>query len=265
MKIKKKRIIILLCAAAAVTAWIAFCGYQWCWGPFSLLHDIKTNNHPGNAPVYGLENTERLPDSPLRGKTVVFLGSSVTCGSASGGVSFADYLAVRHDFHSIKEAVPGTTLVDTGASSYISRLDRLETDKADLFICQLSTNDATQNIPLGAVSESFEPAAFDTSTVAGAIEYILASARQRWDCPVVFYTNPRYDSEAYGDMVALLEEIAGKWDIYVIDFWNDAPFNDLSAEERSLYMADAIHPTQAGYSLWWMPEMEEVMLAAAEG
>ena len=45
----------------------------------------------------------------------------------------------------------------------------------------------------------------------------------------------------------------------MIDLWNDAEFNELTDEECSLYMADKIHPTQAGYLKWWTPYMEEKM------
>ena len=58
-------------------------------------------------------------------------------------------------------------------------------------------------------------------------------------------------------MVALLPELEQKWGISVIDLWNDEAFNQISDEERNLYMADKIHPTQAGYLKWWTPRMEE--------
>ena len=93
---------------------------------------------------------------------------------------------------------------------------------ADAFICQLSTNDATRHMPLGTISGGFELADFDTETVAGAIEYIIAYAEKTWHCPVLFYTGTRFDCEEYGEMVRLLP----------------------------------IHPTQAGYLLWWTPAME---------
>ena len=38
---KKKLLIIIPIAAVVVAAWIAFCGYQWSWGPFMKLHDLK--------------------------------------------------------------------------------------------------------------------------------------------------------------------------------------------------------------------------------
>lgn len=259
---KTKGIIIgVSCTVATVAAWIAFCGYQWSWGPFSRLHDIKTSRLPGNARQYALKQVMVVENSPLAGKRIIFLGSSVTYGASSKGVSFADYICVRNSCEIVKEAVSGTTLVDNGLSSYISRVKKLDRDAAiDLFVCQLSTNDATQNKPLGNVSESMNLADFDTSTVAGAVEYIIAYAEQTWNCPVLFYTNPQYDSEQYEAMVKLLQQIAEKWDITVIDMWNDADFNALTEERRALYMADGIHPTQAGYLEWWTPYMEKYLM-----
>ena len=43
-------------------------------------------------------------------KTIIFLGSSVTYGAASGGVSFADVICRNYGYNMIKEAVSGTTL-----------------------------------------------------------------------------------------------------------------------------------------------------------
>ncbi len=266
MKKKKamKAAVIGGSAAVLLTGWITFCGYYWGWGPFIRLHDLKMAGLTGNASRYAPENIPSLPESPLAGKTVVFLGSSVTYGASSKGVSFADYIAARNGCVSVKEAVSGTTLVD-GPSSYIRRLKKLKTPQADLFVCQLSTNDASQSKPLGAVSDSRRASDFDTSTVAGAIEYITAYAQEKWNCPVVFYANPHYDSPAYGEMVELLHRLAEKWGIAVIDLWSDGDFNAITEEQRALYMADIIHPTQAGYLEWWTPVMEQTLYRVMEG
>lgn len=258
-------IIVIATVLTAVVLWIAFCGYQWNWGPFARLHDMKTASLPGNGARYGLDRVDAVPNSPLAGKTVVFLGSSVTYGASSKGVSFADYIGVRNNCTIIKEAVSGTTLVDEGIGSYISRLHKLDIPHADLFVCQLSTNDATQRKPLGEVTDTTNTDDFDTATIAGAIEYIIAYAQDAWGCPVAFYTNPQYDSTAYGEMVALLHQMTGKWGITMIDLWNDADFNDINAEQRALYMADGIHPTQAGYLEWWTPAMEPILFQTIEG
>ena len=64
-------------------------------------------------------------------------------------------------------------------------------------------------------------------------------------------------------MVDLLLQIAEKWDVPVIDLWNDAAFNAVSEEKRALWMADPIHPTQAGYLEWWSPYMEATLYRIA--
>ena len=211
---------------------------------------------PGNAGQYSIDHVTALKDSPLEGKKLIFLGSSVTYGYASDGIAFADYIGVRNSCTVIKEAVSGTTLVDDREDSYIARMKQIPQAPADLFICQLSTNDASKGKPLGTVSAGYDEKDFDTHSVAGAIEYIIAYARKTWGCPVAFYTSPRYDKDAYAAMVSLLHEIAEKWKITVIDLWNDEQFNDITDEQRRLYMADPVHPTQAGYLEWWMPYIE---------
>lgn len=84
------------------------------------------------------------PSSKILAGKIIFLGSSVTYGAASQGVSFVDFLTSHDQCVVYKEAVSGTTLVDDGPDSYISRMKKLQVSKADLFVCQLSTNDATQ-------------------------------------------------------------------------------------------------------------------------
>ena len=60
-------------------------------------------------------------------------------------------------------------------------------------------------------------------------------------------------------MVDLLGKISKKWNISVIDLWSDEAFNIITEEKRQLYMADPIHPTQAGYLEWWTPVMEDAL------
>ena len=214
----------------------------------------------GNYGEYSLKDTTSVPDSPINGKTVILLGSSVTFGYGSLGVSFADFLEKSDGITAVKEAVSGTTLVDVKSNSYISRMKKIDKNIiADAFICQLSTNDATKEMPLGKISDGFEMNDFDTQTVAGAIEYIIAYSNETWNCPVVFYTQAKYDSGHYTKMVDLLLEIQKKWNITVIDLWNNDEINSITDEERKIYLVDHIHPTKAGYKEWWLPEFQECL------
>jgi lysophospholipase L1-like esterase len=200
--------------------------------------------------------------SPLAGKEICVLGSSVVYGYASQGESIPEYLSERFGSICTKSAVSGTTLADTGKLSYVSRIKTLDADDHyDLFICQLSTNDATKEIPLGEISETGK---FDTATVTGAIEFIINYAKDTWGCPVVFFTGSHYDSPQYDAMVKRLYEIKAKYGIGIIDLWNNKAFNDITEDARAVYMKDDIHPTKAGYRDWWGPEIEKQLLSKNE-
>ena len=250
MKKKKKTLIIVCCVVLVLAcAQLVVLGARGGIGPLKFLKSNRYANLPGNAEAYHLENVEPLAESPLAGKHLCFLGSSVTQGYGSLNVSFADYLSLRNSCTYVKEAVGGTTLVDNGEKSYIQRmLKNIDpNENFDAFICQLSTNDATKKMPMGTVSEGTDLSDFDTSTVAGAMEYIICYARETWDCPIIFYTGTKYDSAQYAEMVELLYALQDKWDIGIIDLWNNDAMNAVSKEDYKLYMADHIHPTQAGY------------------
>ena len=214
----------------------------------------------GNRKEYSINNTAAVNDSPLDGKTGIFLGSSVTYGYGSMGVSFVDFLEKADGLNVVKEAVSGTTLADIKDNSYVSRMKTIDKNiDAYFFMCQLSTNDATKNLPLGQVSDSFSIDDFDTQTITGATEFIIAYAKETWNCPVIFYTQAKYDSPTYAEMVNMILAIEKKWGITVIDFWNNEEINNITENEKSLYLVDHIHPTKAGYKRWWLPEIQKAL------
>lgn len=194
----------------------------------------------------------------LKDKLFYFLGSSVTFGD--DGISMVECIAQRNNYVCVKEAVSGTTLADINEQSYVKRLCNLNKSyKIDGFICQLSTND-TRVINKGNVSASFDINSFDKNTTFGAIEYIIAYVKKTWNCPIYFYTNSFFDNNDYANMVETLYTIAKKWDIVVIDLFNDKKFNDISEKQRRVFMKDSIHPSKIGYKDWWTPKFEEYLL-----
>lgn len=255
-----KRILKVALIVVATLTVIELCALGWLgnMGPLKFLYDVRFGMLPGNAEAYGFDKIEPLENSPLQGKNICVLGSSVTYGMASQQTAIPEYLGARFGCTYTKEAVSGTTLADTGKTSYVQRMLQLDPNAHyDLFVCQLSTNDASKEIPLGVITDG-EP---DTATITGAMEYIIRYAQNTWHCPVVFFTNARYDSDAYAAMVKRLYELKDKYGIGVIDLWTNDGFNGISAEQRSLYMNDRIHPTKAGYRDWWGPELDRQLIA----
>ena len=261
---KRKKIMVIVAVIVVVLtiSQLVVLGLLGGMGPLAFLKENKIAKHPGNTEQYNFEQITTMEDSPLEGRTICILGSSVAYGSASQQNAVGEYLAARFGANLVKETVSGTMLIDNGKSSYIQRmLNNLDPDaQYDLFICQLSTNDATWKKPLGEISDGTDMASFDTSTITGAMEYIICYANETWNCPVVFFTGSHYESAEYEAMVTTLLQLEEKYGICVLDLWTDEDFNSISEENRSVYMNDNIHPTKAGYLLWWGPEMEQQLI-----
>lgn len=206
------------------------------------------------------EEQETDVDDPLSGLNIVWMGSSVTYGLMSGGYSMADEIEARHAATECqKYAISATTLVNESDSSYVARMQEISKDMdVDLVIVQLSTNDATGGKPLGSLGDGKELKDFDDATIIGAIEYLIVYSRETWGCPVVFYTGTYFESEEYASMVDALMQIQEKWDIGIVDLWNNKKMKTLyDTDEYHSYMSDPVHPTRDGYVKWWTPEFEK--------
>ena len=189
-KRKKIVMIVVIVVVILVVIQMVLLGLLGGMGPLKGLQEMRMKRLPGNAEEYDFANLEENEYSPMKGETMFALGSSVTYGAASMEQAVGEYLCTRLGMNLVKEAVSGTTLVDSGSSSYVSRMkNNLDPDAdCDVFLVQLSTNDATQKKDLGEISDSRNLEDFDTQTVIGAIEYIINYAHQTWDCPAAMRT-----------------------------------------------------------------------------
>lgn len=222
----------------------------------------------GSEIATGYDNTvktipEADPSDPLAGLDIIWLGSSVTYGAQAGGhYSMVDAIQDNHPGTVCeKYAISATTLVNEKEDSYVSRMKLISKDETpDLFVVQLSTNDATTGKPMGEVTDSTDPADFDDTTIAGAIETIISYVQETFGCPVVFYTGTYAEKENYEEMVDLLLKIQEKWGIGVVDmFHNEEMTAVYGTDLYNEYMHDEVHPFRKGYVEWWTPVIEEYL------
>ena len=120
------------------------------------------------------------------------------------------------------------------------------------------------------------------------MEYISAYAKEKWNCPVMFYINAYLSDEACEDfaagdeatlkilheqyqdnyvaMIEALYEVAEKWNLGVTDLWNSDDVKNTTLRLRKFFMDDPIHPHKAGYYFWYtqpiMKTLEEVIAAS---
>lgn len=275
-----------LCIASAGVAFLSACGNTVVYTP---EYTVSQADIVGDANDGGL-NPENIAahKSPLAGKTIYWLGSSVTLGHAAGLNGVADYLSALTGSINVKEAVNRTTLLtpEGNINSYVMRMlngSNFNTEqKIDAFICQISTNDATQSnrASWGTLTgaDVTELSEFDLTTSVGGVEYIINYVEQTWDCPVYFYSGSwfgddgvRSNRDPSGTNYAMLIELVWQavqkysaiegYEVGVIDLFNDADFNAaVSDEYYSWCMQDAVHPKRAGYLHWWTPYFEAYLL-----
>lgn len=225
--------------------------------PLNQRFYTKLSGLPGNSSKYNLDDVATNLKSPLYGKKILFLGSSVTFGFGALAESFVDDLWKKDGVRAVKDAENGTTLVDidryNSGDSYVARFkENLTKEAPDIFVLQLSTNDATSGKKLGEISQNTQ---FDTQTITGALEYIIFTAQNKWHCPILLYTNPDFDNDLYKQMVERSHELSQKYHFAILDLFKKA---DLKKQgDNDLYMADEIHPTRAGYLKKWTPLFEE--------
>lgn len=182
----------------------------------------------------------------LKGKTILFLGSSVTYGAASGGVSFVEFSAEKCGFNYIKETVSGTTLADIDENSYVSRLKRMDKNlKVDLAICQLSTNDQYKGVQLEKTRE--------------AIIFIIDYLEETFGCPVAFFTGTRFESPGYARAVTMLLNLQKEYKFGLLNLWNDKEMQSVSDADYTRFMRDGVHPTLEGYRDWWTPKFVDFL------
>ena len=222
----------------------------------------------GSEVATGYDNTvktipEADPSDPLAGLDIIWLGSSVTYGAQAGGhYSMVDAIQDNHPGTVCeKYAISATTLVNEKEDSYVSRMKLISKDETpDLFVVQLSTNDATTGKPMGEVTDSTDPADFDDTTIAGAIETIISYVQETFGCPVVFYTGTYAEKENYEEMVDLLLKIQEKWGIGVVDMFHNEEMTAIYGTDLyNEYMHDEVHPFRKGYVEWWTPVIEEYL------
>lgn len=210
---------------------------------------------PGNGSKYNLDALATNTVSPLYGKRILFLGSSVTFGFGALAESFVDDLWKKDGIRAIKDAENGTTLVARdryqAGDSYVARLrQELSKGRPDAFVLQLSTNDAVTNQPLGQLAKK-EP--FDVHTITGALQAMITSVQHKWHCPILLYSNPDFGNAAYERMVKRAQVLAKHYHLAFLNMNADPRFS----VKKKLYMADRIHPTRAGYIVKWTPAFED--------
>ncbi len=226
----------------------------------------------GNADIYNPENAPVNENSPIKGKTIFWIGSSVFYGYSAQNKSLGSYVEHMDGAKKVEALKPGATIADINERSYYHQIleHNRETDPViDLVVIQLTTNDCKGRTVVGEVSPYYDSSTFDSNTSIGSLEAIACYAMGTWDCPTLLISSPRFtkettmtgmqDIETYEELIEKSHELESKWDfLYFLDLWdNEEMFKDMEIgdDRHRLYMADSIHSTKLGFLEWLLPQI----------
>ncbi|MBR4017498.1 MAG: SGNH/GDSL hydrolase family protein, partial [Oscillospiraceae bacterium] len=235
------------------------------WGPADIYIDnitLKNSSCQDLISGYGdfsihTESGEEEKDvsgTNIYGKSVLFTGDSISWGSDQR--AWAARIGEKYEMDYINASVSGASVSTTRIYRMIDQIEANKTGSFDYVIMHGPTNDAWDEIAVGALSESFNVADYDVSTYAGALEELFYYARQYFpNAKPGYIINFRFSSSldnGLSDMSAYVEmakEVCNKWSVPYLDLYNNEELTAALKVGTTVYLPDNVHPNAAGYDI----------------
>lgn len=219
--------------------------------------------------LMGIEKIEIDTESPLYDKSALFCGDSICIGTQdnAGLQGWAGRIAQKYGMTYVNNGVSGSSLStardrywNTNGSKQQGRILWQVTKEAsfyyDYVILHGGVNDAWDSYPVGTVSDSRDPADFDTDTFAGALEELFYYTIKYHETSAIGYLMnfkaPNCTTGNISDMSAYFAEakkICEKWGIPYFDMYNNAEITAALEFTTTKNTNDYIHPTASGYDI----------------
>lgn len=194
-------------------------------------------------------------ESSLIGKSGLFLGDSIAYGAGDSlRLSWGGRLRA-YGLDSETVAVSGWALTPketSGREAIVTQLENAKKSAYDFVILEGGVNDILINrdtdksIAMGKMTASDNFTEFDTTTVAGALEDLIAKTKAKFpEAKVGYIINCRFaniDDETYAEYVSLAKDICDKWEISSVSLDGLIDTTKGTADQP-----DGLHPSAQGY------------------
>jgi lysophospholipase L1-like esterase len=207
--------------------------------------------------VSAADNTESAKTfDSFDGLKVIFCGDSITRATVDN-VGWPGRIAKKYNFRACENfGVSGAIVTQAGNNILSQVLKAYSKHKdADIIILHGVTNDAWQGIPMGVMTEGFEPKAFDKTTFAGGLESLIYYTKGRYPNAAIGYiVNFKFreapeNLENMEPYVDLTIQILEKWDIPYADLYHNETLSNRL--KPGIHFRDDInvHPNAKGYDI----------------
>lgn len=202
----------------------------------------------------------------LSGKTALFVGDSIQAGNNFTGegdlpIGWAQRMQ-RYGMVTENIAKKGwalTTTETSGRSQIVTQLETASKSAYDFVLLEGGVNDvridqdnANITIAYGEIKEA--DAAFDTTTIAGAMQDLIVKTQTKFpDATIVYIINHYFGatSENMAKYVQMVKEACRVHGITYVDLSDTDTYPSLEPLQKksSAYIPDNLHPNAAGYEL----------------
>ncbi|MBN1458674.1 MAG: SGNH/GDSL hydrolase family protein [Armatimonadetes bacterium] len=206
----------------------------------------------------------------LYGKTALFCGDSICAGPPNADEAKAGwagrigalYGMITTNNGRIAATVALSTDLSHGRKSdnrIINQIESVKNNTYDYVILHGGVNDAMDSLPVGAMTDSTDVAAFDNTTFAGALEELFARAKEyfgektqigyivNYQTPMSNWGGATQDMSAY---VKVALQVCDKWNVSYLDLYDDLDFNqEVMKVSTKDNLMDFLHPNDSGYDL----------------
>ena len=212
-------------------------------------------------------------EGSLVGKSALFVGDSISCGSQEYGVfyrAWAGRIGTVNQMDYINASVSGASCSTTRSDNrIITQLKQNSNRNFDYVILHGGVNDAWDSCRVGKPTRDFRPA-FDTTTFAGGLEEMIHYTVTHFpDARIGYIINFKAPNCGQGriahmdEYVMVAKQICEKWGIPYLNLYENDDFcNNVLKVRTNENLPDAIHPNTHGYDLLypvieeWMEELE---------
>ena len=227
-------------------------------------------------------------DSPLRNKTVLYTGDSITesrdyskesqyANIANGG-AYPKLISDLTGNVYKNYAVGGATISAKPGTDNMHICESIANmqSAADIVSISGGINDYWRNTPLGTIDLATYSDTFDDTVFASALEHTLQQCIDKWpNAQIVYVITHKCQNSAYyknnvghtfADYVEVIYKACEKYSVRVIDMFANSSLNGFNKHQAGYFIPndDAVnkggtHPTKEGYELFYVPYIKNVL------
>ncbi|MDV3427467.1 MAG: SGNH/GDSL hydrolase family protein [Bacillota bacterium] len=203
--------------------------------------------------------------NPLSGKIASFNGDSI-CHAPDANGGYVAQIGTNNNMTVQNVGMSGGTITNVSGHHCISGSVSDMRSDADYVLFEGGVNDCDLSVPLGTISEGYT-ATLDDSTFAGAFETMLKSAIARFPTAKIGYIfihkcySGFESTDGANSYYGIAKACCEKWGIPYLDLNTIAPPLRYVDSLRTAYTlnGDGIHPNEAGYRLFYTPQITAFM------